>query len=40
VLPEHRKLNKQMSIDMGKDHGTQISQKMQKRKVSENPVPL
>ena len=29
-----------MSADIGKDHGTQISQKTQKRKVLEEPVLL
>jgi len=38
--PEYRKLDKQMSTDVGKDHGTQIIQKMQKRKVLKEPVPL
>jgi len=29
-----------MSADVEKDHGTWISQKTQKKKVSEEPVPL
>ena len=38
--PEHRKADEWMSVDIEKNHRTQISQKTQKRKVSEEPVPL
>ena len=34
------KADEQMSIDVGIDHRAWISQKMQKRKVLEKPVPL
>jgi len=38
--PEHRKADKQISVDMGKDYKIQISEKTQKRKVLEELVPL
>jgi len=39
-LKRTRKSDEQISMDVKKDHGTWISQKMQKRKVLEEPVPL
>ena len=37
---EHEKLDEQMSVDVGKGHRSQISQKTQKRKSLEEPVLL
>ena len=37
---EHEKSDEWMSVDVEKDYGSWISQRMQKRKVLEEPVPL
>ena len=39
-LKRYDKSDEQMSANVGKDHGIWISQKIQKRKVLEELVPL